>query len=342
MRLPKFEHLQPESLREALDLLSEHGEEVKATAGGTDLLVSMKQRLLTPRYLLNLKGLAGLDFIREDKESKEGLRLGALTRLATIVKSPLVREKFPVLAQAAGYVSAPPLQNMGTLGGNLCLNTRCFFYNQSLSWRQARPLCFKMGGEMCHAVKGSDHCYSVYRGDLAPVLIALGARVTLAKKDSQRVIPLLELYTGKGEEPIALEAGEILTEVEIPGPAPDCKSGKSSLTTASWGGDYQKLRYRGAMDFPLVGVAAVLNWNGESCTRARVVLTAVASAPVVVEEANELLEGQKPDEKAIARAAEAVYKAAHPVANVGSTPPYRRKMARVMAKRAITNAWGRE
>lgn len=326
MRLPKFEHLQPEFLEEALDLLSEHGGEAKVIAGGTDLLVSMKQRLLTPRYLLNLKGLAELDFIKEDKEGKEGLRIGALTRLATIVKSPLVREKFPVLAQAAGYVSAPPLQNMGTLGGNLCLNTRCFFYNQSLSWRQGRPLCFKMGGEMCHAVKGSDHCYSVYRGDLAPVLIALGASATLAKKDSQRVIPLLDLYTGKGEEPIALEAGEILTEVEIPAPS------------ASWGGDYQKLRYRGAMDFPLVGVAAVLNWNGESCARARVVLTAVASAPVVVEEASELLEGQKPDEKAIAGAAEAIYKAARPVANVGSTPHYRRKMARVMAKRAITNA----
>ncbi|NIO70422.1 MAG: 4-hydroxybenzoyl-CoA reductase subunit beta, partial [Anaerolineae bacterium] len=302
MRLPKFEHLQPESLEEALDLLSEHGEEAKVIAGGTDLLVSMKQRLLAPRYLLNLKGLAELDFI---EEGEEGLRIGALTRLTTLIKSPLVREKFPVLAQAASYVSAPPLQNMGTLGGNLCLNTRCFFYNQSQFWRQARPLCFKTGGEMCHVVKGSDHCYSVYQGDLAPVLIALEARVKVAKKGSERVIPLLDLYTGKGEKPIALEAGEILTEVEIPALA------------ASWGGDYQKLRYRGAMDFPLVGVAAVLDWNGGSCARAMVVLTAVSSAPVVVEEAGKLLEGQKPDEEAIARAAEAAYEVAHPVANVG-------------------------
>lgn len=335
MRLPKFEHLQPESLEEALDLLSERGEEAKVIAGGTDLLVSMKQRLLTPRYLLNLKGLAELDFI---KDSKEGLRIGALTRLTTIIKSPLVREKFPVLAQAANYVAAPPLQNMGTLGGNLCLNTRCFFYNQSQFWRQARPLCFKTGGEMCHVVKGGDHCYSVYQGDLAPVLIALGARVRLAKKGAEWVIPLINLYSGKGEQPIALEAGEILTEVEIPGPTPDCKSGGSSLTTASWGGDYQKLRYRGAMDFPLVGVAAVLTWNGETCTGAKVVLTAVASAPVVVEEAGRLLEGQEPDEEAIARAAEAAYEVAHPVANIGSTPLYRRKMVRVMTQRAIGDA----
>jgi 4-hydroxybenzoyl-CoA reductase subunit beta len=325
MHLPKFEHLQPESLEEALDLLSEHGEEANVMAGGTDLLVSMKHRLLTPKYLLNLKGL-GLDFI---EEGKEGLRIGALTRLVGIIKSPLVRERFPVLAQAAGYVSAPPLQNMGTLGGNLCLNTRCFFYNQSQFWRQARPLCFKTGGEVCHVVKGSDHCYSVYQGDLAPVLIALEAQVKLAQKGSERVIPLLDLYTGRGEEPIALDAGEILTEVEIPALA------------ASWGGDYQKLRYRGAMDFPLVGVAAVLHRNGGSCARARVVLTAVASAPVVVEEASKLLEGQKPDEEVIARAAEAAYESAHPVANVGSTPRYRRKMVRAMAKRAIANAWGR-
>jgi 4-hydroxybenzoyl-CoA reductase subunit beta len=325
MRLPKFEHLQPESLEEALSLLSEGGEEAKVIAGGTDLLVSMKHRLLTPRYLLNLKGL-GLDFI---EEGKEGLRIGALTRLTTIIKSPLVWERFPVLAQAGGYVSAPPLQNMGTLGGNLCLNTRCFFYNQSQFWRQARPPCFKTGGEMCHVVKGGDHCYSVYQGDLAPVLMALEARVKLAQKGSEQVIPLSDLYTGRGEEPMALEAEEILTEVEIPAPA------------GSWGGDYQKLRYRGAMDFPLVGVAAVLHRNGGSCARARVVLTAVASAPVVVEEASELLEGQKPDEGVIARAAEAAYEVAHPVANVGSTPLYRRKMVRAMAKRAIANAWGR-
>jgi 4-hydroxybenzoyl-CoA reductase subunit beta len=327
MRLPRFEHLQPESLEEALDVLGEHGEGIKVVAGGTDLLVSMKQRLLTPRYLLNLKGLAELDFIEEDKE---GLRIGALTRLADLIQSPLVREKFPVLSQAAGYVSAPSLQNMGTLGGNLCLNTRCFFYNQSQFWRQARPLCFKTGGEMCHVVKGGDHCYSVYQGDLAPVLIALEARVKLAKKGGERVVSLLDLYTGKGEKPVALEAGEILTEVEIPAPA------------APWGGDYQKLRYRGALDFPLVGVAAVLNWNGESCVGAKVVLTAVASAPVVVEEASRLLEGQEPDEETIARAAEAAYQVVHPVANIGGTPLYRRRMVRVLVQRAIANAWGRE
>lgn len=323
MLLPKFEHLQPESLEEALDFLSEYGEDAKVIAGGTDLLVAMKHRLLTPKYLLNLKGL-GLDFI---EENQGGMRIGALTRLTTLIKSPLVRERFPVLARAASYVAAPPLRNMATLGGNLCLNTRCFFYNQTQFWRQARPLCFKTGGEMCHAVKGADHCYSAYQADLAPVLIALGAKVKLAKKGGQRVIPLLDLYTGRGEKPIALEAGEILTEVEIPMP------------TAPWGGDYQKLRYRGAMDFPLVGVAAVLSRNGEKCMKARIALTAVVSAPVVMEEAGQLLEGKEIDEEVITQAAEAAYDAAHPIAKIGSTPGYRRKMVRVLTRRAITNAW---
>ena len=312
MRLPKFEHLQPQSLQEALDLLSQYGEDAKVIAGGTDLLVAMKHRLIAPQYVLNLKGI-GLDFI---EESQEGLRIGALTRLTTLIKFPLVRERFPVLAQAASCVAAPPLRNMATLGGNLCLNTRCFFYNQTQFWRQARPLCFKTGGEMCHAIKGAERCYSAYQADLAPVLIALEAKAKLSKKGGERVIPLLDLYTGQGEKPIALEAGEILTEVQIP------------IPTASWGGDYQKLRYRGAMDFPLVGVAAVLHWNEESCVKARVVLTAVASAPILMEEASKLLEGQKLDE-------EAAYKVAHPIARIGSTPRYRRKMVRVLTQRAI-------
>ena len=346
MRLPRFEHLQPNSLEEALDLLSEYGEEAKVIAGGTDLLVTMKHRLLTPQYLLDLKGL-GLDFI---EESQEVLKIGALTRLTTLTKSPLVRERFPVLAQAASCVAAPPLRNMATLGGNLCLNTRCFFYNQSQFWRQARPPCFKTGGEMCHAVKGADHCYSAYQADLAPVLIALEARVKVqssnskvqgsnSKKVSERAIPLLDLYTGQGEKPIALEAGEILTEVEIPTPIIAESEIRNPKSEIRWGGDYQKLRYRGAMDFPLLGVAAVLHWNDGTCVKAKVVLTAVASAPVVVEQASKLLEGSELDEEVIAQAAEAAHDAAHPIAKIGSTPRYRRKMVRVLTRRAIAKAW---
>jgi 4-hydroxybenzoyl-CoA reductase beta subunit len=325
MRLPEFEHLQPESLEEALDLLHKFGEEARVTAGGTELLVSMKHRLICPGFLINLKGIPELDFVTCDAEN--GLRIGALTRLATLIRSPLVGEHFPVLAQAARSVAAPPLQAMGTLGGNLCQDTRCFYYNQSEPWRAARPDCYKSGGALCQAIRGSERCYSAYQGDLAPVLIALGARARLARNGEQRLISLDKLYTGRGEKPIGLAPDEVLTEIEVP-PQP-----------GRWGGEYQKLRYRGAMDYPLLGVATVLGRHGNECAQAMIVLTAVASAPVVIEEAGQLLQGESLDEAIITRAAEVAYEAVRPIARIGSTPLYRRKMIRVLTRRSIARAW---
>jgi 4-hydroxybenzoyl-CoA reductase subunit beta len=328
MQLPSFEHLEPRSLDEALELLAEHGAEAKVIAGGTDLLVSMKQRLLTPAYLVNLKAVASLDFITEDAG---GLRIGALTRLSALVRSPAVQELCPVLGQTAGVVAAPPLQEMGTLSGNLCLNTRCYYYNQSSFWRQVRGSCYKTGGDVCHVVKGGNRCLATYQGDMAPTLMALDATAKVARKGGVREIPVSELYTGKGKRPLALEPDEIVTEVRVP------------AWGAEAGGDYQKLRYRGAMDFPLAGVATVLARNGSGrCTRARVALTALGTAPLVVEKATGLLEGQQVSEDLIAQVAEAAYEAARPVNNVGSDAAYRRKMVRVLTRRSIANAWGKE
>jgi len=328
MQLPSFEHLQPSSLDEALAYLAEYGERAKVIAGGTELLVSMKQRLLVPEYLVNLKALPGLDYIREDNGD---LRIGALTRLSALIRSSAVRERFPILAQAARVVSAPPLQEMGTVGGNLCLNTRCFYYNQSASWRRTRGVCYKTGGDRCHVVEGGKRCFATYQGDLAPALIALGASITLAKKGGERALPLAELYTGKGKRPLSLETGEILTEVRVP------------ASMAGAGGEYQKLRYRGSLDFPLVGVAAVLSKNGSgACARARIALTAVGTGPVLVDEASRVLEGQQVNEKLAAQAADAAHEVARPVDNVGGDASYRRKMVRVLTRRAILNAWGKE
>jgi 4-hydroxybenzoyl-CoA reductase subunit beta len=327
MQLPKFEHLEPESLAEAVAMLAEHAGQAKPIAGGTELLVSMKQRLVAPDYLVNLKGIAELDFIAEEDG---GLRVGALTRLADVIRSPVVQERWPVLAQAAAAVGAPPLQQMGTVGGNLCLNTRCFYFNQSSSWRKIRGACYKTGGDTCHVVKDGKRCLATYQGDVAPVLVALGATVRIAANEGERVVPLGDLYTGKGKRPVALEAGEVLVEVRVPGADPRTS------------GDYQKLRYRGAMDFPLVGVAAVLSKDGSGvCTAASVVLTGVGRGPVSVEEASQILQGQEITEQVAARAAEAAYEAAHPVNNVGSDAAYRRKMVRVLTRRAILNARGR-
>jgi 4-hydroxybenzoyl-CoA reductase subunit beta len=329
MGLPKFEHLQPESLDEALGLLSEHGEQAKIIAGGTELLVSMKQGLLTPNYLVNLKAIPELSFIAYDEE--RGLRIGALTKLTTLTRSQVIQDGFSILAQAANSVAAPPLQHMGTLGGNLCLNTRCFYYNQSQFWRQGRPRCYKTGGDLCHVVKGGNRCFATYQGDMAPALIALEATVKIAKRGGERVIRLADLYTGKGKRPLALKADEMLVEVQVP------------VSAAAWSGEYQKLRYRGAMDFPLTGVAAVVGRDGsEACYKANVVLTAVGTGPILVEEASVLLEGQGVTDERVAQVASAAHEVARPVDNIGSDPSYRRKMVRVLTKRALVNAWERE
>jgi 4-hydroxybenzoyl-CoA reductase subunit beta len=328
MHLPSFEHLEPRSLEEALTFLAEHKEQAKIIAGGTELLVSMKHGLLTPAHLINLKAVPELDFISEDDG---GLRIGALTRLTTLPETPAVRERFPVLAQAAEMVAAPQLQAMGTVAGNLCLNTRCFYYNQSSFWRQARGACYKTGGDRCHVVKGGKRCLATFQGDMAPALIALSATLRVASTGGERDIPLAELYTGRGKQPLALEPDEIVAEVRVPAPVDGIA------------GDYQKLRLRGSMDFPLAGVAAVLSRNGAGvCNRARVALTAVGTGPLVVEEATQLLEGHQVTDGLVAQAAEAAYEAARPVDNVGSDATYRRKMVRVLTRRAILNAWGKE
>jgi 4-hydroxybenzoyl-CoA reductase subunit beta len=328
MQLPGFEHLQPSSLDEALLFLAEHGERARIIAGGTEILVSMKQRLLAPEYLVNLKAVTELDYVSEDEV---GLRIGALTSLSTLMRSSAVLEHFPLLAKAACAVGAAPLQGMGTVAGNLCQNTRCFYYNQSRFWRQVRGPCYKTGGDRCHVIGGGKRCLATYRGDLAPALIALGVTVTVAKRGGERALPLAELYTGKGKRPLALEAGEVLTEVRVP------------ASVAGAGGDYQKLRQRGAMDYPLVGVAAALRKDGSDiCGWARVVLTGVSTGPLVVQEATGLLQGRRVDEALMCQAADAAYELARPVDNVGSEAAYRRKMVRVLARRALLNAWGRE
>ncbi|MDH4208817.1 MAG: FAD binding domain-containing protein [Anaerolineae bacterium] len=328
MQLPSFGHLEPRSLGEALELLAMHAEQAKPIAGGTELLVSMKQGLLAPAYVVDLKQIPGVDSVVEETE---GLRIGALTRLSALIRSPLVQEHSPLLAEAASAVAAPPLQEMGTVGGNLCQNTRCFYYNQSRFWRQVRGPCYKTGGDRCHVVEGGNRCFATYQGDLAPALIALGATVTLAKEGSERRLPLAELYTGKGKRPLALVTGEVLTEVRVP------------AASAGAGGDYQKLRQRGAMDYPLVGVAAAVGKDGSDvCAWARIALTGVSTGPLVVQEASELLVGRPVDEALLSQVAEAAYELARPVNNVGSEATYRRKMVRVLTRRALLNAWGRE
>jgi 4-hydroxybenzoyl-CoA reductase subunit beta len=306
-----------------MSFLDKHGAEAKVLAGGTDLVAACKLRNVRPALLVSLGGIPELQGVRFQKG--EGLRIGAMTSLYDVRCDASVLRHYPALAQAAAVVGTVQLQYMGTLGGNLCLNTRCIFYNQSDAWRRSREVCFKMGGELCHVVPKGKKCYAVFSADTVPALIALGAQVKLISSRGERMISAKELYTGDGKEPIAVKSDELLTEIRIPQPV-----GRQDST-------YLKYRLRGAIDFPLVGVAVRMDSNGDGmCTDCSVVLNAVGSAPVEVPEVRDLLIGKVLTAELVDQVAERAVKNAHPVANTaGSTPAYRRKMAGILTQRAL-------
>lgn len=335
MRLPKFEYLTPRTMEEALSLLNEHRGEAGIFAGGSDIFVSMKQRVVTPKYLINLKKIPDLDYI---SNGKDGLRIGPLTTLDSIEKSPVIKEKFALLSKAAGDVAAPQLRNMGTLGGNIALDTRCWYYNQSHFWRKSRPVCYKLGGDSdnCQGFELWENfpsskgnvCYSVYSGDTAPSLIALGASLKLNSSEGERTIVLKDFFSGDGKKPFELESSEIITEIRVPNPPPYS------------GGAYLKLRLREAIDFPLLGVAAVITLDAKDgiCKEAQIVLGAVASGPIKVASAEDSLMGKKIDDALMEEAGQMACEEANPVPNIGSSPTYRKMMVKVLVKRALAQA----
>jgi 4-hydroxybenzoyl-CoA reductase subunit beta len=250
-----------------------------------------------------------------------------MVTLETLEQSPLVLNEYPPLAQAVRLVAIPPIRRKATIGGNLCLDTRCIYYNQSEFWRSGLKACFKRGGNICHAVEKGRRCQAVYQGDLAPVLIALGAEVKIVSAKGEKVIPLAQFFTGRGEKPNILKPDEILVEVRIP------PSGHGAA------GAYEKLRVREGMDFPMAGVAVMVKRNRSSIIeQARVVLGAVGSSPTDVPKAAGLLEGQKPTDDLLQSVSREVMDRAQPVGNLAMNASYRRKMVGVLARRALRRA----
>jgi 4-hydroxybenzoyl-CoA reductase subunit beta len=326
MRLPNFQYVEPGSTQEASAFLANHAEESKVIAGGTDLLPSMKQRVFRPEYVVNLSAIPNLDTIEFDEQS--GLKIGALATLSVIEQEPVILEKYPAIAQAAHAVGAVQLKWMGTVGGNLCLDTRCYYYNQSDFWRRCRPTCIKMGGDTCNAVGGGKKCFAVFSGDLAPALIAMGANIRLLSAKGERTLPLNDLYSGDGADPVSIPPEEILTSVEIPAPA------EGTFST------YLKYRIRQAIDFPLAGVAVklVMNENDKACQDVKVVIGAVGPRPMEVEGIKELLAGKKLESPAIEQAALLAQKAAKPVDNAAGSPSYRKLMIKIFVEKALGQA----
>jgi 4-hydroxybenzoyl-CoA reductase subunit beta len=325
MSLPSFNLLRPRTLEDTIAALRDHGADAKMVAGGTDLLPSMKQGLFSPRVLIDLKGLRELDFIRFDPES--GLAIGALTSISALAASPVIAREFPVLHEAAKTVASPLLRNMGTLGGNVCLDTRCLYYNQSEFWRGSLGGCIKKDGTVCHVAPGSETCWAAFSGDTAPALLALEATVELAGPRGQREIPLAGLYVNDGLVRLTKAADEIVTAIHVP------------AASAGWSGTYRKLRIRQSIDYPLAGVAVVMRKNRDgSCAQARIALTAVNPEPRLVPAAGRLA-GQFYDAALVEDVAREAIRVGKPLKTSASTMEYRRRMIQVFVRRALTALW---
>ncbi|NWG02243.1 MAG: FAD binding domain-containing protein [Syntrophaceae bacterium] len=319
MRLPKFEYLEPRSLKKASEALTADPKGTFLLAGGTDLLVNMKHGVIQPKRLINLKAIPHLNYITE---GKDGLRIGALTTLHDLASSTLVQDKYPVLGQCALEVAAYTHQVMGTLGGNLCQENRCRYYNQSVFWRSARAPCYKVGGEICHVVRKSKECHSTYRGDMAPVLIAMDAKVKLVGWMGNRTIPLKRLYTQIGKKPLSLRKGEILKEIFIPSP-----SGQTL---------YLKWRLRGTLEFPMVSLALHLEKNGEgNIDRAKVILSGLGTGPLEAFEIEKMLKGVSLDDGVIEKISNQMVKEISPMRTSIASPNYQRKMAGILLRQGL-------
>jgi 4-hydroxybenzoyl-CoA reductase subunit beta len=335
MSLPQFKLLRPRTVQEAISLLDERtrhaGEspfdsrsrQVRATrivAGGTDLIPSMQQKLFEPQYVVDIRHVPELNGICQ---TEAGIEIGALTTLTQIEHSDFLRKNYSVLAEAAKTVASPILRNMGTIGGNICLDTRCLWYNQSLTWRKSCGFCIKKDGDLCHVAPGGTKCWAAFSADTPPALLCLNAEIEIASASGVRRIPLLEFYTGLGDSYRNLAADELLTRVILP----KCSAG--------YRGVYRKLRIRGSIDYPLAGVAVVLSRSNGHASHGQVALTAVNPAPVLVKGASELLAGKAVDEKLAEAIGDLAARTAKPLTTSALTPEYRREMIRVFTKRAV-------
>ncbi len=326
MSLSEFKLLRPRNLEDALGYLAKHSAHVRVLAGGTDLIPSMRQKLFEPEYVLDIRGIASLRGIRSQPGG--GLEVGALTTLRVIERSDLVRQQYPVLAEAAATVASPVLRNMGTIGGNICLDTRCLWYNQSLTWRKGCGFCIKKDGDLCHVAPGGTKCWAAFSGDTPPALLCLNAEVEIASPKGIRRISVQDFYTGLGDNYRKLQSNELLTRVFLP------------ASSAGYSGVYRKLRVRGSIDYPLAGVAVAMKRSNGCVSDARIGITAVNPAPLLVKGASDLIAGKVVDEALAEAVGDLAARTAKPLTTSALTPEYRREMIRVFTKRALLAAAG--
>ena len=327
MRLPKFDYRVPRTIAEAVKIIGDVGPEAQFVAGGTDLYPNMKRRQQTPRTVISVMRLSELNKI--DGDGTSGLKIGASVLLSDIVDHPVIKRDYPVVASAARTISTPILRNMGTIGGNLLLDTRCNYYDQNYEWRKAINFCLKKDGDVCWVAPGSSKCWAVQSSDLVPVMVAIGAKFRLASTLGERMIDAAGFYNDDGIDYLKKRPDELLVDIHLP-------------PTNGWRASYHKLRRRGAFDFPVLGVAACIHYRTgkdsdriSEVTDAKIVLGAIAPSPIQVTEAERELIGQPFDDDHIQAAAEACYNKARPLDNTDFVMNWRKQMTRQYTLRAL-------
>lgn len=321
LRLHEYAYHRPDSVAEAARLLAAHPGRARLIAGGTDLMPNMKHGLFTPEHVIALKQIGELHGIEE----RDGeLVIGAAESLAAVSRHPAVRGRFSSLARSAGSVAGPQLRNMGTIGGNLCLDTRCTYYNQTHFWRNALGYCLKKDGDVCHVTKVGKKCVAAHSADTAPVLMTLGAVADLVSVGGRRTVAVADFFVADGIENTVRGWNEIVTCVRIPLP--------SARTRTA----FQKVRQRGAVDFPLLNIAVAAELGeGQEIESMRMVVSALGARPRVIAGLDRVAEGRRLDAAVADAIAERAFEQCHPLTNIIVDPEWRRAMVPVYVRRAL-------
>jgi 4-hydroxybenzoyl-CoA reductase subunit beta len=320
MRLPRFEYVRPKTIEEAVSAIAPSNRKATILAGGTDLLVNMKYRVVCPETVVSIKHIAELCAM---SAANGHMAIGACATLTDLVHDSSTAQKFSAFNQAVRAIASQHLRNMATLGGNVCLDTRCWYYNQSKLWRDARELCHRTGGTLCHAIKGAKRCHAINNSDTAPVLIALDAQIAVAGKGQQRMIQAKDFYQDDGIKHTDLEPGEIVTSITLPQ-----GNGDSHAT-------FIKISMRKGIDFAMASIAAAVNANGKAVSSARLVMGSVASRPIMLEKASQVIMESGLTEKSIENAGEVARTELGILTNLFTSSGYKRQLTEVLVKRVL-------
>ena len=314
--MPEFTLHRPDTAAEAVKLKASDSTS-RYLAGGTDMIVNVRRGIETPETMIDLTAIADIAAIATDGD---GLRIGAGVKLADLAVDETIIREYPAVAQAAASVAGPTHRAYGTIGGNLCLDTRCLFYNQSQWWRESNNFCLKHKGDVCHVAPGGKRCFAAFSGDVAPAMMVYEAKIDLEGPNGSRTIPLEDLYRNDGMDHLTLEQDELLVSIRLP------KAGPGAVSA------YEKSRVRGSIDFPLAGCAVRLTEDDGKIADLRIALTAVSPYPQMVNGLADFI-GKALDDDALDAIRELVRKQAKPMRTTTVRPWYRRRVVGALARK---------